>query len=56
MRTKVATIAAAGILGSTLALTPVFANAASLITGADIKNGSITTKHIKDHTLKLHDF
>lgn len=51
MRTKLLTSCAVLLAAFLLATNPVVAHAARLVTGGDIKNGSVTTQDIKDGSL-----
>lgn len=56
MRRYLAPAALTTALAFLLVTNPVVADAARTITGADIKNGSVTGKDIKDRSLKRADF
>jgi hypothetical protein len=55
MTRKFAYLALAGVIAFLMATNSVVADAAKLITGKQIKNGSITTKDIKNNNLKSAD-
>src|SRR4051812_45213656 len=55
-RITIAATAVAGVLGGVTMGSPALAQAARLISGHDIKDGSITSVDVRNHSLKAKDF